>query len=148
MTAVIYARYSTDSQREESIEGQIRECTAYAEKNGITVVKHYIDRAYLCQDGQPPAVPADDKGQRRSCFDSVLVWKLDRFARNRYDSARYKTQLKKNGVKLMSATEIISEGPEGIILESVLEGYAEYYSADLSEKVVRGHDREHPEGHL
>ena len=68
----------------------------------------------------------------------MLVWKLDRFARNRYDSARYKTQLKKNGVKLMSATEIISEGPEGIILESVLEGYAEYYSADLAEKVVRG----------
>ena len=68
----------------------------------------------------------------------VLVWKLDRFARNRYDSARYKTQLKKNGVKLMSATEIISDGPEGIILESVLEGYAEYYSADLSEKVIRG----------
>ena len=63
---------------------------------------------------------------------------MDRFARNRYDSARYKTQLKKNGVKLMSATEIISDGPEGIILESVLEGYAEYYSADLSEKVVRG----------
>ena len=63
---------------------------------------------------------------------------MDRFARNRYDSARYKTQLKKNGVKLMSATEIISEGPEGIILESVLEGYAEYYSADLSEKVIRG----------
>ena len=57
---------------------------------------------------------------------------------SRYDSARYKTQLKKNGVKLMSATEIISEGPEGIILESVLEGYAEYYSADLAEKVVRG----------
>ena len=60
------------------------------------------------------------------------------FARNRYDSARYKTQLKRNGVKLVSATEVISAGPEGIILESVLEGYAEYYAADLSEKVVRG----------
>ncbi len=78
------------------------------------------------------------KDSDKKLFDIVLVWKLDRFARNRYDSARYKTQLKKNGVKLMSATEIISEGPEGIILESVLEGYAEYYSADLAEKVVRG----------
>ena len=78
------------------------------------------------------------KDSDKKLFDIVLVWKLDRFARNRYDSARYKTQLKKNGVKLMSATEIISEGPEGIILESVLEGYAEYYSADLSEKVIRG----------
>ena len=76
------------------------------------------------------------KDSDKKLFDIVLVWKLDRFARNRYDSARYKTQLKKNGVKLMSATEIISEGPEGIILESVLEGYAEYYSADLAEKVV------------
>ena len=62
----------------------------------------------------------------KKLFDIVLVWKLDRFARNRYDSARYKTQLKKNGVKLMSATEIISEGPEGIILESVLESFKKY----------------------
>lgn len=76
-----------------------------------------------------------DNGKR--LFDIVIVWKLDRFARNRYDSARYKATLKKNGVKVVSATEIISEGAEGIILESVLEGYAEYYSADLSEKVIR-----------
>ena len=77
-----------------------------------------------------------DSGKR--LFDMVIVWKLDRFARNRYDSARYKATLKKNGVKVVSATEVISEGAEGIILESVLEGYAEYYPADLSEKVVRG----------
>ena len=115
MTAVIYARYSSDSQREESIEGQIRECTAYAEKNGFTVVKHYIDRAISA------------KTDNRPQFQQMIK-----------DSARYKTQLKRNGVKLVSATEVISAGPEGIILESVLEGYAEYYSADLSEKVVRG----------
>ena len=138
MTAVIYARYSTDSQREESIEGQIRECTAYAEKNDITIVKHYIDRAISAKTDNRPQFQQMIKDSDKKLFDIVLVWKLDRFARNRYDSARYKTQLKKNGVKLMSATEIISEGPEGIILESVLEGYAEYYSADLAEKVVRG----------
>ena len=138
MTAVIYARYSSDNQREESIEGQIRECTAYAEKNGITVVKHYIDRAISAKTDNRPEFQQMIKDSDKKLFDIVLVWKLDRFARNRYDSARYKTQLKKNGVKLMSATEIISEGPEGIILESVLEGYAEYYSADLSEKVIRG----------
>ena len=138
MTAVIYARYSSDNQREESIEGQIRECTAYAEKNGITVVKHYIDRAISAKTDNRPQFQQMIKDSDKKLFDIVLVWKLDRFARNRYDSARYKTQLKKNGVKLMSATEIISEGPEGIILESVLEGYAEYYSADLAEKVVRG----------
>ena len=138
MTAVIYARYSSDNQREESIEGQIRECTAYAEKNGITIVKHYIDRAISAKTDNRPEFQQMIKDSDKKLFDIVLVWKLDRFARNRYDSARYKTQLKKNGVKLMSATEIISEGPEGSILESVLEGYAEYYSADLAEKVVRG----------
>ena len=138
MTAVIYARYSSDNQREESIEGQIRECTAYAEKNDITIVKHYIDRAISAKTDNRPQFQQMIKDSDKKLFDIVLVWKLDRFARNRYDSARYKTQLKKNGVKLVSATEIISEGPEGIILESVLEGYAEYYSADLAEKVVRG----------
>ena len=138
MTAVIYARYSSDNQREESIEGQIRECTAYAEKNGITIVKHYIDRAISAKTDNRPEFQQMIKDSDKKLFDIVLVWKLDRFARNRYDSARYKTQLKKNGVKLVSATEIISDGPEGIILESVLEGYAEYYSADLSEKVIRG----------
>ena len=138
MTAVIYARYSTDSQREESIEGQIRECTAYAEKNGFTVVKHYIDRAVSAKTDNRPQFQQMIKDSERGIFDVIIVWKLDRFARNRYDSARYKTQLKRNGVKLVSATEVISAGPEGIILESVLEGYAEYYSADLSEKVVRG----------
>ncbi len=138
MKAVIYARYSSDSQREESIEGQIRECTAFAEKNGITILRHYIDRAYSAKTDNRPEFQNMIKDSNKKLFDMVIVWKLDRFARNRYDSARYKAQLKKNGVKVVSATEVISEGAEGIILESVLEGYAEYYSADLSEKVIRG----------
>ena len=138
MKAVIYARYSSDSQREESIEGQIRECTAFAEKNGITILRHYIDRAYSAKTDNRPDFQEMIKDSGKKLFDMVIVWKLDRFARNRYDSARYKAQLKRNGVKVVSATEVISEGAEGIILESVLEGYAEYYSADLSEKVIRG----------
>ena len=132
---ILQAVETLDNQREESIEGQIRECTAYAEKNGITIVKHYIDRAISAKTDNRPEFQQMIKDSDKKLFDIVLVWKLDRFARNRYDSARYKTQLKKNGVKLMSATEVISEGPEGIILESVLEGYAEYYSADLAENV-------------
>ena len=138
MKAVIYARYSSDNQREESIEGQIRECTAFAEKNGITILRHYIDRAFSAKTDNRPEFQNMIKDSSKRLFDMVIVWKLDRFARNRYDSARYKATLKKNGVKVVSATEIISEGAEGIILESVLEGYAEYYSADLSEKVIRG----------
>ena len=138
MKAVIYARYSSDNQREESIEGQIRECTAFAEKNGITILRHYIDRAYSAKTDNRPEFQQMIRDSGRHLFDMVIVWKLDRFSRNRYDSARYKTQLKRNGVKVVSATEVISDGAEGIILESVLEGFAEYYSADLAEKVVRG----------
>ena len=78
------------------------------------------------------------RDSEKGLFDVVLVWKLDRFSRDCYDSARYKHILKKNGVKVVSAKEHISEGPEGIILESMLEGYAEYYSAELSEKIHRG----------
>lgn len=136
--AVIYARYSSDNQREESIEGQLRECTAFAEKNGITILRHYIDRAFSAKTDNRPEFQQMIKDSGKHLFDMVLVWKLDRFSRNRYDSARYKAVLKKNGVKVVSATEVISEGAEGIILESVLEGYAEYYSADLAEKVGRG----------
>ena len=88
MTAVIYARYSSDNQREESIEGQIRECTAYAEKNGITIVKHYIDRAISAKTDNRPEFQQMIKDSDKKLFDIVLVWKLDRFARNRYDSAR------------------------------------------------------------
>lgn len=73
-----------------------------------------------------------------SLFDVIIVWKLDRFARNRYDSAHYKTLLRKNGVKVISATEAISDGAEGILLESMLEGMAEYYSVELAEKTLRG----------
>ena len=138
MKAVIYARYSSDNQREESIEGQIRECTAFAEKNGITILRHYIDRAYSAKTDNRPEFQNMIKDSGKRLFDMIIVWKLDRFARNRYDSARYKAALRKNGVKVVSATEVISDGAEGIILESVLEGYAEYYSADLAEKVVRG----------
>ena len=138
MKAVIYARYSSDNQREESIEGQLRECTAFAEKNGITILRHYIDRALSAKTDNRPEFQNMIKDSGKKLFDMIIVWKLDRFSRNRYDSARYKAQLKRNGVKVVSATEVISDGAEGIILESMLEGFAEYYSADLSEKVVRG----------
>ncbi len=138
MKAVIYARYSSDNQREESIEGQLRECTAFAEKNGITILRSYIDRAFSAKTDNRPQFQEMIRDSSKKLFDMVIVWKLDRFARNRFDSARYKSLLKKNGVKVVSATEVISEGAEGIILESVLEGYTEYYSADLSEKVIRG----------
>ena len=138
MKAVIYARYSCDNQREESIDGQLRECKEFAERRGIKVIGTYIDRAMSAKTDNRPEFQRMIKESANGIFDAVIVWKLDRFARNRYDSAHNKATLRKNGVKVISATEVISEGAEGIILESVLEGYAEYYSAELSEKVIRG----------
>ncbi len=138
MNAVIYARYSSDNQREESIEGQLRECKAFAKKNGIDIVGSYIDRALSAKTDNRPDFQKMIKDSSNGNFDVIIVWKLDRFARNRYDSAHYKALLRKNGVKVISATEIISDTAEGVLLESLLEGMAEYYSADLSEKVVRG----------
>ena len=138
MNAVIYARYSSDNQREESIEGQIRECTAYAERNGITVVRHYIDRALSAKTDNRPDFQQMIRDSNKKLFEIVLVWKFDRFARNRFDSANYKMILKKNNVHLISVMEPIAEGSQGILVETLLEGMAEYYSAELSEKVIRG----------
>ena len=138
MTAVIYARYSSDSQREASIEGQLRDCKDYAERNGITVVGTYIDRAYSAKTDDRPEFQRMVQDSARKIFDAVLVWKLDRFARNRYDTVYYKRQLEKNNVHLVSVMEPISDGPEGIMVESLLIGMAEYYSAELAIKVARG----------
>lgn len=138
MKAVIYARYSSDNQREESIEGQLRECMEYAKAKGIDVIDSYIDRALSAKTDNRPNFQRMIKDSYKGLFEVVLVWKLDRFARNRYDSAHYKTILKRNGVRVLSAKETISEGAEGVLLEAMLEGFAEYYSLELAEKVKRG----------
>jgi len=138
LRGVIYARYSDAHQREESIEGQIRECKEYAKREGITIVSSYIDRAISGKTDNRPEFQKMIKDSAKGQFDVALVWKLDRFARNRYDSAQNKAILRKNGVRVVSATEAISDDSTGILLESLLEGYAEFYSAELSEKVLRG----------
>lgn len=138
MKGIIYARYSSDSQREESIEGQLRECKEYAERQGITILSTYIDRALSAKTDNRPEFQRMVRDSAKGLFDVVIVWKLDRFARNRYDSAHYKNLLKKNGVKVISAKEAIAEDSTGILLESLLEGYAEFYSVELSEKIHRG----------
>jgi len=136
--AVIYARYSSSGQREESIEGQLRECREYADRNGYRIVGEYTDKALTGRTDKRPDFQRMLRDSEKGIFKAVICWKMDRFARNRYDSAMYKYKLKKNGVKILYAKESIPEGPEGIILESVMEGYAEYYSENLSQNVKRG----------
>ena len=144
--AVIYARYSSEKQSEQSIEGQISVITKYAESNGYTIIDTYIDRAISGRtDERPSFLKMIDDSQTRS-FQYILVYKLDRFSRNRYDSAIYKNKLKNNGVKVISAMENITDTPEGIILESMLEGYSEYYSKELAQKVIRGNRESRKKG--
>lgn len=138
-TAAIYARYSSAGQREESIEDQVRVCRAAIEAAGDAVGHVYEDRATTGTTTDRRAgfmrMVAD---AQRGLFSAVYVYKLDRFARNRYDAAVYRRRLKQAGVRLVSATERTGDGPDGILLESMLEGLAEYYSANLSENVRRG----------
>lgn len=138
MNAVIYARYSSHNQTEQSIEGQLRDCYAFAEREGLQVVGEYIDRALTGRYDDRPDFQRMVQDSRKHQFDYVIVWKLDRFARNRYDSAIYKHKLKQHGVRVLSAMENIGDGDESIILEAVLEASAEYYSRDLSKKAKRG----------
>lgn len=136
--AVIYARYSSERQTEQSIEGQLRECQQYADDNGLHVVGTYIDRAKTGTNDNRADFQKMLRDSAAHTFDYVIVWKIDRFGRNREDIAINKAILRRNGVTLLSAKERIPEGPEGIILESLLEGLAEYYSAELNGKVIRG----------
>lgn len=136
--AVIYARYSSTNQREESIAGQIRDCKRYAKQNDFDIIEIYTDSALTGRSDKRPGFQKMIKDSETHTFQAVIVWKLDRFARDRYDSAMYRHKLKQNGVRIYSAMENISESPEGIILEGMMEALAEYYSANLAENVKRG----------
>lgn len=138
INAVIYARYSSHTQSEQSIEGQLHDAHEYAKREGYAVVGEYIDRAQSGTRDTRQAFQQMIEDAAKKQFAAVLVWKLDRFARNRYDSAIYKARLKKFGVRVVSVMERIQDNPEGIILEGMLESMAEYYSANLSVNIRRG----------
>ena len=140
MNIVIYARYSSHSQTEQSIEGQLQTCYEFAKNNGHIVIGEYIDRAQSGTTDSRAEFQRMIADSDKHIFEGVLVYQLDRFARNRYDSAINKAKLKKNGVRVISARENISDDASGILVEGVLESMAEYYSAELSQKIRRGMD--------
>ena len=137
-TGAIYARYSSSNQTEQSIEGQLRVCREYAERNGIIIVKTYIDRAMTSTNDNRDAFQQMLKDSGKKQWEVLLVYKLDRFSRNKYEMAIHRKHLKDNGVKILSAMEHIPDSPEGVLLESLLEGMNQYYSEELSQKVKRG----------
>ena len=137
-TAVLYCRYSSNRQRDVSIDQQIEECTEYAEAHGIEIVKIYADRALTGTNDRRPQFQKLISEADGMDYQYVIVYALDRFARDRYDSAVYKRQLKLSGKRVLSATEPISDDPTGVLMEAMLEGWNEYYSKELSRKIRRG----------
>ena len=137
--AVIYARFSSDNQRDESIDAQMRAIQEYARRNDILIVGEYVDRARSATTDNRPEFLRMIADSKKETFDVVLVHKLDRFARNRHDSIGYRMELKRHNVSLISVLEYLDdESPESLILESVLEAMAEYYSKNLAREVNKG----------
>ena len=138
--AVVSARFSSDNQRDESIDAQLRAINEYADKNNIKIVNQFIDRAKSATSDKRPEFQnmikfceADTTG-----ISMVIVHKLDRFSRDKYDSAMYKQKLKVKGIRVVSVLENLDNSPESLILESVIEGMAQYYSANLAREVAKG----------
>ena len=138
LRAALYARFSSDLQRSESIDAQVRAMRHFCEQNKMIVVDIYVDEAKSATSDKRPSFQRMIEDSKRHIFDVVLVHKLDRFSRNRYDSAMYKRALKMNGVKVFSVLENLDDTPESIMLEALLEGMSEYYSKNLAREVMKG----------
>ncbi len=138
MNAVIYARYSSDNQRTESIDAQISAIQKYANNNNIKILDTYIDEAKSARTDNRPSFLKMIEDSNKGIFNCIIVHKLDRFSRDRYDSIYYKRKLKNNNVKLVSVTENIDGSPESIMLEGLIEAMGEYYSKNLAREVMKG----------
>lgn len=136
--AVIYARYSSHAQRDVSIDQQVKAIREFADRQQLHVVHVYADRAISGTTDNRPEFQRMIEDAKAGAWSYVIVYSMDRFARDRYASITYKKILMDSGVRVLSAMENISDEPSGILLESVLEGLAEYYSRELSQKIRRG----------
>ena len=137
-TAVIYARFSSHNQREESIEAQERACREYASRKGLQIIGVYADRAKSGTSAEREEFQRMIKDSGEKKFRYLIVHKLDRFSRDKYDSVIYKRRLRANGVKIISVVENLDDSPESIMLESVIEGMAQYYGKNLAREVMKG----------
>lgn len=139
-TAVAYARYSSAGQRDVSIAQQLADIRAFAKREGYTIVHEYADHAKsgYKNSSARTAFQTMMKAAESGNFDTVICWKVDRFGRNREESALFKGRLRRFGVKVLYAMEPIPEGSAGVLLEGMLEATAEWYSRQLSENVIRG----------
>lgn len=137
-TAYAYARFSSDNQREESIDAQLRAISEYCQKEQISILKVFKDEAFSARTDKRPAFQEMFGLIKEQPADFLVVHKLDRFARSRADAAFYRSKLKEAGMKLVSVLERLDDSPESIIMEGILESMNEYYSANLSRETKKG----------
>ena len=139
LRAALYARFSSDNQRNESIDAQVRAIKEFAHANDIIIVAEYIDRAKSATTDDRPDFQRMIKDSAKGDFQLLIVHKLDRFARNRNDSIAYRMKLQKNHITLLSVLEPFDDDrPETILLQSVIEGMNEFYSRNLAREVRKG----------
>lgn len=122
MNAVVYARFSSHRQGEQSIEGQLAEARRFADAHGLTIIHEYCDRAMTGRNDNREQFQLMLADAAKHIFDALIVWKTDRIGRNKEEIALNKYHLKKNGIKIYYVAESIPDTPEGIFLESVIEG--------------------------
>lgn len=137
--AVIYARFSSNNQRDESIDAQVRACRSYAEAQGYQIIRVFADRAKTGTTDQRDEFQAMLKAAKvKGSFQVAIVHKLDRFSRDRLEAMLYKRELKLNGVRLESTLERLGDDPESALMESIYFGMAEFYSRNLAREVTKG----------
>lgn len=140
MTAVIYARYSSSSQREASIEEQVRICKQFADRNGYMVAHVYKDSAITGKTDKRPEFQLLLKECTKKPFDAVIVYSIDHFGRNLLQSLGNASKIEDCGICLLSATEVFTNTPSGKLHRNMMMCYAQYYSDDLAQKIKCGMD--------
>lgn len=147
MKVVFYGRYSSNNQTEQSIEGQLHVCQRYAEQNGLEIIGKYVDRAMTGKTDKRPQFQKMIADSAKGQFQAILVYRLDRLNRDSFHAIYYKRKLAENGVRIISATENITDTPEGRMLEGFIVQINQFYSEELAQKVNRGLDESFHKGY-
>lgn len=137
MIAALYARYSSDNQREESIAAHLRACREYCQRKGYTIVRDYADEAYTGTNDNRPQFQQMLTDAESGMFEVVVAHKIDRIGRNAYDFYKNIHRLQAAGVQMEFAAQEISDTPEGSMIKAAMVGISEWYSANLSREVKK-----------
>ena len=139
--AALYARVSSDRQDVDlSVSAQLRALRDYADKNGYTVAREFVDEAESGRIADRPEFSKmiEEASRPNAPFQEILVWKFSRFTRKREHAVAFKSMLRRKGVRVVSITEQADDSPTGKLLEGIIESVDEFYSENLAQEVMRG----------